>query len=273
VVADDKEAGRPSDDYVFRGFASPSYTQVPDELFDELMPRLSETELKVLLYVVRRTFGFKKSADDISLKQMVEGIKKRDGTQLDSGTGLSRPGVTKGVRGLVAKGIISASRNASIERGDEPTTYRLRMAGDPLETALPGGSKDRYEGGGHDVATLPRNGVSPQETGDQQTGEQHRSRLRTAAPEEYDESRDVLLPYVEDIAREFRDTASVSSTLTRVVRIQRDAGLDDDAFIGQLMRARQITKERTGSIRSGEPGKRQQVAYWLATLEDLTKTG
>ena len=130
-----------ADDYVFQGFTSPTYTQVPDELFDELMPRLSETVLKVLLYVVRRTYGFKKSADDISLKQMVEGIKTRDGRQLDNGTGLSRPGVTKGVRGLVGKGILSASRNSSIERGDEPTTYRLRMAGDPLETALPGGVK------------------------------------------------------------------------------------------------------------------------------------
>jgi hypothetical protein len=243
-----------ADDYVFQGFTSPNYTQVPDELFDELMPRLSETELKVLLYVVRRTFGFKKSADDISLKQMVEGIRRRDGTQLDNGTGLSRPGVTKGVRGLVAKGILSASRNSSLERGDEPTTYRLRMAGDPLETALPGGSKDRYEGGGHDVAALPRNEVTPQETVDQQTEEQNRSKLRTAPTMAYDETRDVLLPYVEDIAREFRDTAPVSSTLTRVVRIRQESGLDDEAFIAQLMRARQITKERTASIRSGEPG-------------------
>jgi len=262
-----------ADDYVFQGFTSPTYTQVPDELFDELMPRLSESELKVLLYVVRRTFGFKKSADDISLKQMVEGIRKRDGTQLDNGTGLSRPGVTKGVRGLVDKGVLSASRNSSIERGDEPTTYRLRMAGDPLETALPGGSKDRYEGGGHDVATLPRNGVTPQETVEQQTVEQDLSKLRTAATTEYDGSRDVLLPYVADIAREFRDTAPVGSTLTRVVRLQRESGLDDDAFIDRLMRARQITKERTGSIRSGEPGRRQQVAYWLSVVEDLAKTG
>ena len=113
-----------------------------------------------------------------------------------------------------------------------------------------------------------------QETVEQQTVEQDRSKLQTVPPtENYDEARDVLLPYVEDIAREFRDTAPVNSTLTRVVRIQRESGLDDDAFIDRLMQARQITKERTGSIRSGEPGKRQQVAYWLATLEDLTKTG
>jgi len=90
---------------------------------------------------------------------------------------------------------------------------------------------------------------------------------------DYGESRDVLLPYVADIAREFRDTAPVSSTLTRVVRLQRESGLDDDAFIARLMRARQITKERTGTIRSGEPGRRQQVAYWLSVVEDLAKTG
>ena len=43
----------------FRGFRSPSYTQVPDELFDELLVELSGGELKVLLYIIRRTFGFK----------------------------------------------------------------------------------------------------------------------------------------------------------------------------------------------------------------------
>jgi hypothetical protein len=83
----------------------------------------------------------------------------------------------------------------------------------------------------------------------------------------------VLLPYVEDIAREFRDTAPLGSTLTRVVRIQRESGLDDDAFIVRLIRARQITKERTASIRSGEPGRRQQVAYWLKVVEDLARAG
>jgi len=89
----------------------------------------------------------------------------------------------------------------------------------------------------------------------------------------YDPARDVLLPYVADIAREFRDTAPLGATLTRVVRIQRETGLNDDAFIDRLMRARQITKERTASIRSGEPGRRQQVAYWLKVVEDLAKTG
>ena len=147
----------------FDGFRSPRYTQVPDELFDVLLPRLKEGELKVLLYIVRRTFGFKKDADTISLKQMVEGIKTRDGAVLDSGTGLSRPGVTKAVKGLMEKGIITAVRNRSEEKGDQPTTYALRVI-DPVVTSLTRGGVQSYD--------PPRNDFDPQETVVQQIEEQ-----------------------------------------------------------------------------------------------------
>src|SRR5438132_9418642 len=62
----------------FRGFHSPNYTQVPDELFDELLAVLSGAELKVVLYVIRRTFGFKRESDNISLSQMLRGIRTKD---------------------------------------------------------------------------------------------------------------------------------------------------------------------------------------------------
>lgn len=54
----------------FSGFVFPTTTPVPDQLFDELLPRLSGAELKVLMYIIRRTFGFKKQSDDISLAQL-----------------------------------------------------------------------------------------------------------------------------------------------------------------------------------------------------------
>ena len=210
--------------YVFRGFSRPTYTQVPDELFDELMPRLSETELKVLLYVVRRTFGFKKDSDAISLKQMVEGIKTRDGRQLDNGTGLSRPGVTKGVKGLVAKGVLLAVRNSSPDKGDEPTTYQLRFAEStqppidplstayrpPVETPLPGGSKDRYDEGSYDVSPSPRNGVYPQETVVQETAPQETDLSNGSIDMPLIMSREDaerIAWTIQDVAREFADQA------------------------------------------------------------------
>ncbi len=111
----------------FDGFASPNFTQVPDELFDVLMPQLSDAELRVLLYIVRRTFGFKRDRDAISLSQMVSGITTREGLVLDRGTGLSKATVARGLAGLREKGVILAERRSSAQRGNEATTYRLRF--------------------------------------------------------------------------------------------------------------------------------------------------
>src|SRR6266508_5047024 len=90
--------------FQFDGFSAPNGTFVPDDVFDVLMPELSEAELRVLLYVIRRTFGFKKNSDTISINQLIGGIKTRDGRVLDRGTGMSRQGVMRGVKGLLEKG-------------------------------------------------------------------------------------------------------------------------------------------------------------------------
>jgi len=81
----------------------------------------------VLLYIIRRTFGFKKNTDDISLKQMTEGIKTREGRVLDRGTGLSKAGNVRGIRGLIEKGVVVTKRNRSTRSGDQATTYTLRF--------------------------------------------------------------------------------------------------------------------------------------------------
>lgn len=113
--------------YKFAGFSSPNTTPVPDVLFDELLLILDNAELRVLLYIIRRTFGFKRSTDDISISQMVGGIRKKDGTVLDWGTGISKASVTRGLKGLLEKGIIIARRNTSKEHGFEPTSYTLKF--------------------------------------------------------------------------------------------------------------------------------------------------
>lgn len=116
------------DEYRFRGFSKPTYTQVPDEFFDELMVHLSEAELRVLLYVMRRTFGFKKDADAISINQMVSGITTKDGTILDRGCGLGRTAVKKGVAGLIEKRVLSVKK-IQAENGEyETNVYSLVFA-------------------------------------------------------------------------------------------------------------------------------------------------
>lgn len=264
-----------SDEYRFPGFSKPSYTQVPDELFDELMPRLSEVELKVLLYVVRRTFGFKKDEDTISLKQMVEGIRTKDGRQLDNGTGLSRPGVTKGVRGLVDKGVLIAIRNSSIDKGDQATTYQLRFLQTPVVTSLPGGSQNRYAPPVYDVSSPPRNSVAPQETVEQQTEIQETDPSNDSNDQPIfmsKEDAERIAWVVSDIAREFADQAPAKSTATRALKLYASSGLELNAFLDLLQAARARTKRYTGNIKTApnENGSKPKMAYWFGVLEDLT---
>ncbi len=119
-------------DKKFPGFRSPKYTQVPDELFDELLSQLNESELKVLLYIIRRTFGFKKDSDNISIAQICKGIKTRDGKVLDKGTGLGKSSVARAIKGLEGKNIIIARRRKNQKKGFLPTTYSLNIIHNPL---------------------------------------------------------------------------------------------------------------------------------------------
>ena len=114
-------------DWQFPGFVSPTTTAVPDQFFDELLSRLSGAEAKTLLYICRRTFGFKKRSDNISLSQLVRGIKTKDGRVLDRGTGLGTASVARALTSLEANNIIVRTRRRSPRRGDTATSYALNI--------------------------------------------------------------------------------------------------------------------------------------------------
>ena len=121
----------------FAGYASPNYTMVPDELFDEQLPDLSGAELKALLYIIRRTFGFKKDSDNISLNQLLHGITTRAGERLDRGTGLSRSTLVAALKGLAEKNLIIVEQRSSAEKGNEATNYRLNLLYHPRSKIEP----------------------------------------------------------------------------------------------------------------------------------------
>lgn len=139
---------RPPAGFKFSGFLTPNYTQIPDQIFDELLPILTGNEIKILMYICRRTFGFKKGSDNISLAQMVSGITVKDGTKLDGGTGLSKASVARALKELEEKSIIVRVRRSDPHRGDLPTTYQLNVI-DPRQLLSRGV-------GGSSNADIPR---------------------------------------------------------------------------------------------------------------------
>jgi hypothetical protein len=132
----------------FGGFERSNTTPVPDILFDELLSILSGSELKVLLYIMRRTWGFKKDADHIALSQFEHGIVTRDGRVLDRGCGLNRETICKALKSLEKLGCIESVKQFSRHGDKDVTVYKIRFKeGVVGKTDYPGRKSEPPVGG------------------------------------------------------------------------------------------------------------------------------
>ena len=109
----------------------PNSTQIPDVILDHWMAELSGAEFKVLLYIARRTYGFGKDADSISLSQIAQGITRKDGTVLDRGTGVSRASVAQALNTLEELGVIIRQTNLSESGRELENTYSINLRWEP----------------------------------------------------------------------------------------------------------------------------------------------
>jgi hypothetical protein len=107
----------PEQDGHSQGFRAPNYTQVPNALVDYWLPELSGAELKVLLYLVRRTFGFHRDQVEAGLRRICDGIPGKD-----RGTGLHLESASKAVKALESRGLLVCER-----RSGGRTSYHVRL--------------------------------------------------------------------------------------------------------------------------------------------------
>ena len=78
-----------------KGYDKPNHTQIPNVLLDEQMCEMGEAELRVVFAVARKTFGWHKERDRISLSQLMKL------------TGLSKQGVLNGTEDAIQRGVLS----------------------------------------------------------------------------------------------------------------------------------------------------------------------
>lgn len=52
------------------GFISPNYTQIPNDFFETYLPQLEKAELKIMLIIMRGTFGYHREEVTISIRDM-----------------------------------------------------------------------------------------------------------------------------------------------------------------------------------------------------------
>lgn len=84
-----------------------------------------------------------------------------------------------------------------------------------------------------------------------------------------------ITDYVEDLAREFNDEATLAVSVSRAVNLYERAGVDLDGFVEALLAARASTKVHSANIqkqasRGGGLGPaKNRMAYFFAVLEDV----
>jgi len=81
------------------GYDGPNYTQTPNLFLDEHLPEMGCAETKVVLAVIRQTFGWHKQKDQLSISQLMEL------------TGLSNRAVIDGTRAAMERGVIDREQN------------------------------------------------------------------------------------------------------------------------------------------------------------------
>lgn len=90
---------------------TPNYCQVPNVLLDEWISKLGNAEFKILMYMCRKTFGWHKIKDRISLSQMTKA------------TGLTRSNIISAIRSLCKLGLLMKMKIGKV--GQEQTYYEI----------------------------------------------------------------------------------------------------------------------------------------------------
>lgn len=109
-------------------FPNKDFFKVPND-FIEAMARIDNMpELKVVLYVMRHTWGFQEfdAHKKITTDEFVKGRKLRNGERIDSGTGLSTTGVKQGIARAIKHGFLECEIDNN-DLGRIKKSYRLKV--------------------------------------------------------------------------------------------------------------------------------------------------
>ena len=92
----------------FQGFDGPkqNWSRLPNQLIDEMPNITSLAEMKVILYILRHTWGYGDESKRITIDEFVNGRKRKDGTRIDSGCGIAENSVRSGLRKAEEHGYI-----------------------------------------------------------------------------------------------------------------------------------------------------------------------
>jgi hypothetical protein len=114
----------------FSGFVQPqqNWFKMPYDWTDITAKITSLAELKVVEYVLKHTWGYHEYGlkKKISIDEFMHGRKRKDGTTIDRGTGLSKQSVIDGLKNAVNHGFLEVEKDDS-DQARKKRYYALKM--------------------------------------------------------------------------------------------------------------------------------------------------
>lgn len=131
----------------FNGFNEPAenWSKLPHQFIDILSDIETIGEMKVLIYTLRHTWGYRDEYKKITLDEFQNGRKRRNGSRIDKGTGLSKPTIIDGIKRAVAHGFlfeyVDNSDRARVEKYYSLTEQGLKDFTSDVKSFNTGGKK------------------------------------------------------------------------------------------------------------------------------------
>jgi phage replication O-like protein O len=111
------------------------FTKIANELLEAIYnTNLSAYETRIVMFIIRLTYGFEKKMDAISLSQFEDGIIKKDGTIIAKGTNLKHRHICEVISRLIEKNIIIKSKDGYITQYGIQKDYTKWATGTPTST-------------------------------------------------------------------------------------------------------------------------------------------
>ena len=114
----------------FEGFEDPkeNWSKLPHVLIEALPMIETVSEFKVIVYILRHTWGYHDDEKRITLDEFANGRKRKNGSRIDCGTGLTIPSIRDGLKRAIRHGFIEHRQDAS-DKARVKNFYTLKMRG------------------------------------------------------------------------------------------------------------------------------------------------
>jgi len=277
----------------FTGFSRPesNFFRLPYEWIDITAGIDNIAELKVVQYILRHTWGYQEYSikKHITIDEFIRGRKRKDGSRMDLGTGLSEMSVRNGIAKALEHGFIEAIVDDS-DKARVKKYYALKMQKDePYE-------KDAYEEVQSleaEVQSLDPKGTSFRPRSEKDTLERNlyirnsKIKMQSNVSKEtkgYQNFQTIghllkqkaehqgggaqhipesMEASIDEISAGFNDTSNRRSNRTHALHIYQLSGKTEEGFTSCMYEARSITKQQ-GNIKKKMP-------YFFRVLEDIAR--